>query len=598
MSVSVVDEFAEPPGEVAGDDVEAADAAYLEGDDELLDWEPPALVDRYEIGEHLTTSRLGRTYSARDAGNDTDVEVTFLYAEALAAAGEPEARLEELRDLQHLHVLPLLDWQLDPVPYLVFPAPAMRLESLIHAGAALSPSQALLIGLQAAETLDNLHGRGIANGALTPSHFCIDARGRLRLAEMGVGFLRVPPHADEVSRYDDPGVGRPVDDAGAPSATAEIAALVEEFGTAGTPGGPVPAVTAEAPVEEPEDSGEPAAEEPADAGEAAAEEPGDSGEAAGSDPWLADQPAGAPAGEAGHPPATGPLSSDGHGAAAAADVYGLGLTLAEATAGRPLDPSEIGRLGRSVAPAGAGTAAARNLTRLAPLLVQATAARAGQRLSADEFALALRATAEMFPPPDRLDELFQQVTEAETRPRPSAVSETVADMASPPRPNVLMRVVAAAAVVAAGALLVVFAARSDRTPSHTVPDVAGLDWAEAGEMLAASGWEARRLEVRVPETPAGEVVGQLPEPGARLDEGQVVKVQVSLGEPLVVIPADIVGTTLQEAELRLSAIGLEVGNVTERVVPGAAEGTVVDIAELLPEVPRGSQVDLVIAVAG
>jgi hypothetical protein len=541
----VVEEFAEPRNEGAGDGVEAADTAYPDGESELLDWEPPALVGGYEIGEHLATSRLGRTYRARDTGDDTDVEVTFLYTEALTAAGDPAPRLEELRELQHLHVLPLLDWQLDPVPFLVYPAPAMRLESLIHAGAALSPSQALLIGLQAADTLDSLHRRGIANGALTPWHLCIDARGRLRLAEMGLGFLRVAPHPDEVSRYEGPPAAQPAEHASPTSATAEIAARTGEFETVHTPDDSPPAVPAEGESDSQEDSQEPS-QEPS----------------------------------------------------VAADVYGLGLTLAEATIGRFTDPGDIGRLGRSVVPAGAGTAAARNLSRLAPLLVQATAAPVERRLDADEFALALRATAEMFPPPDRLDELFRQVEEAETKPSPGAEVETVVDVAPRRSPPVVMRVVTAAAVVVAAVLLVVFAARSDRTPSHTVPDLLGLDWAQAGETLTASGWEARRLDVRVPEVPAGEVVGQLPEPGGLLDEGQVVKVQVSLGEPLVVIPADIVGTTLREAELRLSAIGLELGTIIERVDSSMPEGAVVDIAELLPELPRGSRVDLVVAVAG
>ena len=125
-----------------------------------------------------------------------------------------------------------------------------------------------------------------------------------------------------------------------------------------------------------------------------------------------------------------------------------------------------------------------------------------------------------------------------------------------------------------------------------------MDWSEASETLAASGWEVRRLDVRVPGASPDEVVGQLPSQGGLLDEGQTVKVQVSLGEPLVVIPADIVGMTVEEAGLRLSEIGLRVGIVQTSLDPAVPEGSVVAVNEMLPELPRGSAVDLVVAVGG
>ena len=175
----------------------------------------------------------------------------------------------------------------------------------------------------------------------------------------------------------------------------------------------------------------------------------------------------------------------------------------------------------------------RHLARLAPLLVQATAASPEQRLEADEMALALRATAEMLPPPSPLDGVFGRLEggpgeepEGDPIERPGADHEPEA--VPQPRPgsrrNPLMRLVAAAAVVAAGALLVVSVGGGDETTSHTVPDVVGATWGSARDTLTASGWEVRRLEVRVPDAAADEVVGQLPEAGGLLDEGQVVKV--------------------------------------------------------------------------
>ena len=575
ISILVDEEYAEPGDEEATDGVDegspepveseaeaATDGVDGESPDspeeepEAANWEPAPITGRYRIGEYLATSRLGRRYRAWDAETDQDVEVVFLDADAVADVTGVEEWLEGLRALRHLHVVPLLDWEIAPVPYLVYAASEMRLDRLISAGVALSPSQTLLIGLQAAETLHNLRQRGITHGALTPSHCCVDASGRLRLAEVGVDFLRAPLEPTEATRYDAP-------------ETIQVA----DFETP-------EAIDAGA-----DDPARPEELEAADA------RPDD----VAADHDAAELSAGVDSSPPQDDPAPyEPAPYD----PAAADVFGLGLALTEVAAGRAVTPAEISQLGRAVVPVSAGTATARHVARLAPLLAQATAARPENRLKADELALALRATAEMLPPPSRLDEAFQRA--GDDRVAPGAGKSAAAIPQPLPRrwPNPLVRIVAAAAVVVAGALLVVYTAGGDDTPTHTVPDVVGMDWPRASETLAASGWEVRRLEVRVPEAAAGEVVGQLPEPGGLLDEGQVVKVQVALGAPLIVIPADIVGIPLEQAGLRLSAVGLAVGTVETRVDPTVPEGFVVAVAEMLPELPRGSQVDLVIAVGG
>ena len=618
MSILVDEEYAEPSDEEAPDGVgeesrepvepgaeDATDGIDEESPDspeeepEAPTWEPAPIAGRYRIGEYLATSRLGWRYRAWDAETDQNVEVTFVDAGAVADATGVEEWLEGLRALRHLHVLPLLDWEIAPVPYLVYAAPEMRLDRLISAGVALSPSQVLLIGLQAAETLHNLRQRGITHGALTPAQFCVDASGRLRLAELGVDFLRAPLEPAEATRYDAPETIRVAEfdspeairvaDFESPEAIAagvEGPAHPEELAVAETLGEPGVAGS-----ERDDAVGE--SDPLSDVGES------EEGDARPDDVAADHDAAELSAGVDSSPPQDDPASYEpAPYDAAAADVFGLGLALTEAAAGRAVAPAQISQLGRTVVPLSAGTATARHLARLAPLLVQATAARPENRLQADELALALRATAEMLPPPSRLDEAFARVGDDRVEP---GAGERKAAAEQPIRrqwPNRLMRIVAAAAVVAAGALLVVFTAGGDRTPTHTVPDVVGMNWTRANDTLTASGWDVRRLEVRVPEAAAGEVVGQLPEPGGLLDEGQVVKVQVALGAPLVVIPADIVGIPLEQAGLRLSAVGLAVGTVETRVDPTVPEDFVVAVAEMLPELPRGSQVDLVIAVGG
>ena len=561
----------------AGEEVVPADAPP----------EPVLIAGRYRVGEPIVETRLGWTYQAWDSETEQDVEVTYLYAEIVAAAPDVESRLEELRGLQHLHVLPLLHWELDPAPCLVYPAPTMRLQQLIEVGAALTPSQTLLIGLQAAETLHALRERGITHGDLRPSRCCIDVTGRLRLAEMGVDFLRYPDDSDPPSRYGAPEA--------VPAIPGEVADVADGLGAA--PDAEVPDApddadtTGDSSVHD--DSSTAEAEPDVDDGESVESVDGTGSDDAAGVAAEAEKEVAPAAGQAvpAEAPGAGPRLDAG-----AADLYGLGLVLAEAAAGRLLAAADISSLGTTVLPPDAAVATARYLSRLAPLLKQATAPNPENRLSADELALALRATAEMLPPPSRLDEAFRRVEEDRLQLAPVTDTRPVRHTKSGRPRNLLVRLVAAAAVVAAAAWLVLSVARDDDTPSHVVPDVAGMSWTEASSALTEAGWEVRRLEVRVPDAAVGEVIGQLPEPGGLLDEGQVVKVQVSLGEPLVVVPADIVGMPLAQAELRLSAIGLRVGSVSDRFDLSVPDGAVVEIAESLPELPRGSTVDLVIAV--
>ena len=77
----------------------------------------------------------------------------------------------------------------------------------------------------------------------------------------------------------------------------------------------------------------------------------------------------------------------------------------------------------------------------------------------------------------------------------------------------------------------------------------------------------------------------------------MVKVQVSLGAPLVVVPLDLLGAPLEEARIRLLALGLSAGEIQRRPSPGTQEGIVLEINEQASEFPEGSQIDLVVSSA-
>jgi serine/threonine-protein kinase len=96
-----------------------------------------------------------------------------------------------------------------------------------------------------------------------------------------------------------------------------------------------------------------------------------------------------------------------------------------------------------------------------------------------------------------------------------------------------------------------------------VPDVVGMTPEAADELLAGRGL---RLVVREEEpsadVPEGEIAGQAPLAGSRVDPGERVDVVVSTGAPLIAIPP-VVGRPLTEAQLMLTSAGLSVGRVSE-----------------------------------
>ncbi len=468
----------------------------------------PLVIGRYHAKKLLGETDTGRIYEGWDAEDGREVLLCLLEPDVVPV-DDIEDRLLHLSRLEHLHILPLLDWNLEPVPHLVYQFEGVSLRRIMDAGVSLSLSQVLLLGLQASETLDGLVSGGITHGALWPENFMVDAGGRLHLAGMGAFCFRRPPSPQGQSDPD------------------RYAA--------------------------PETSGDPSAA------------PGEVSEV--------DQ--------------------------AAADVYSLALVLAEAAAGEWVSPQVLSLMGSGQLPA-EDEEKTRALGPLAPLFIQAVASDFRERPSAGEFALALRSTAELLPPPKRFDEIIETLSGEADLPAQAVEGDDEEDeQKAPRRLAAVVKVAAASIVLVLGTgLLLLFAARGDSTPTYEVPDVVGMNWSEAEALLRETGWEPRRLEVRVAGSEPDEVTAQLPDGGELLDEGQVVKVQVSLGDPLVVVPLDLLGIPLPEARLRLSAIGLQVGGVSSRVDAELPEGTVLKIDEPSIDVPRGSQVDLVVSTRG
>ncbi len=94
-----------------------------------------------------------------------------------------------------------------------------------------------------------------------------------------------------------------------------------------------------------------------------------------------------------------------------------------------------------------------------------------------------------------------------------------------------------------------------------VPEVVGMPYAEAEELLKEKGFEVKRAEPRYSDKyPAGIVLMQLPYGGAVTKEGRRIYLTESRGVEMIPMP-DVIGRPLREARITLMRQGFEVGEV-------------------------------------
>ena len=87
--------------------------------------------------------------------------------------------------LNHPRVLPVYDWGLDPQPYSVTEyLTGGSLSMLLSAGHLLTPSQALVVGLEAARALVNIHAGGRAHLGLGSSAILFDSGARPYISDL------------------------------------------------------------------------------------------------------------------------------------------------------------------------------------------------------------------------------------------------------------------------------------------------------------------------------------------------------------------------------------------------------------------------------
>ncbi|MDE2874775.1 MAG: PASTA domain-containing protein [Gemmatimonadota bacterium] len=504
-----------------------------------------AFGGRYRLLEFVGEGSNARVYVADDLTLRRRVALKILRAGTAEDAGFTESFADQMRAtsaLSHPRALPVYDWGVDPQPYVVTEyLTGGSLAALLREGYRLTPSQALMVGLEAARALVNIHKGGRAHLGLTPSAILFDSGARPYISDLGVAAA-LDGSAQQAAGTVDTGATGNVDAGATGNVDAGATASVD----AGATG---------------------AADAAADRADATVD------------------PGGAPASHS--------------RIEQARDVHDLALVLCEAVTGaRNLtvdvggpDPIPITALGplqevlaRAIAadPVGRLTAAelASELLRVASLLPRP-----------DPLPLAVsRTPPAVAGPADGSSEAFEQI------------GPTVSERLTIPHDDIPRRRwpgLALAAVLvlggAAGGVWAWLSAASD----PTVPDLRGRPLDAASSAAAGAGWEVYEVLVRTPGAGRGEIVRTEPAAGAPLAGGETLDVFVSLGEPLVrVADLDAVyGMTVEDAADELEAAGLDFAGealANDDVVPA---GNVIglDLAGDVYELEVGSDVVLLVS---
>jgi eukaryotic-like serine/threonine-protein kinase len=134
---------------------------------------------------------------------------------------------------------------------------------------------------------------------------------------------------------------------------------------------------------------------------------------------------------------------------------------------------------------------------------------------------------------------------------------------------------------------------STGVPKATVPDVVGMDYADAVDALNEVNLEARKRAV-FSNKPEGQVVAQNPPSGEVVDEGTAVVLRVSKGKQTVAVP-DVLDQTEASARSELQAAGFEVQAV-QAPSDSTPEGFVsAQSPDPGTEAPKGSTVTITVS---
>jgi serine/threonine-protein kinase len=481
--------------------------------------------------------------------------------------------------LNHPHVMAVFDWGEEADgPYLVSEyLGGGSLRAVLDRGRRLSPSQALMVGLEAGKALAYAHGRGLVHRDIKPANLLFDEEGRLRIADFGLARALAEAAWTEpvgavlgTARYASPEQvrGVPVD------GKADVYSLAVVLVEAVTGRVPFAAETTvatlvgrlETPLEAPPELG-PLGPVVARAGRPDPTERLDAiAFAAALQSVAPELPAPEPLSLAG--PATFDLN---HLAALESDPTDLGV--APRTAEPPKAAMTVPDLPVPVAPAPEEA-----VTRVTPALVEADAS-----------------------PTTVLDTPVTEKRRANRRgAEPAEVTAVLVSKKGRRRrrwPWVALLVIALLGGGGAGAYLLV----GEQVPSHPLPDVTTRDRATAEGALRAVRFVPVIEERFIDATQPGIVTEQNPKAGTTADgkpitlkEGKTVTLVVSKGPPPTPIP-DLTDLTEAKARAEIEKVGHVVGTVEKPYSETVEAGIVMAWTGKGESPPKGAKVDLTVS---
>ncbi|HEY5663980.1 MAG TPA: PASTA domain-containing protein [Ilumatobacter sp.] len=562
-------------------------------------FDPARLVDTV-FAERFRVRRLvseGANTVIFAAADDHGRAVTLkVINPSLAASPSFRERFDDtirsVAALSHPNIAAVYDWGITPVgdtsmAYVVIEElSGGSMRDMLDRGRRLSPSQALMVGLEACRALDHAHRRGFVHTELTPSKLVFGDDRRLRLVDFGLARLlgepvwsqpdAVPTH---VAWYASPeqGLGLPVDgttDVYAlclalhesvtgvlpfrdDSTVAALAARVGKLMPVSADLGPLAAVF--------ERAGRPNADDRATAAEfgqgllrAASKLP-----RPGPLPLLSTGLFDTPVERLREP--DDPTGGVERGPLDPSPPPPLLLVPIDEPATGPLDSEPTAPVARPSS---------------APVVRSADRGRGG----ADELVILpvdSGITADPGPAPATAGPTEATFGEpAAFAGQRSAVAPTMVMPATGPAPApaprraVPWKIMLAVLVVSALAVLGVLATQLFTTPVYRVPDLVGMPVAEARNLIAANDWQVTEQRERSDVVAViGQIVRTAPAAGIDLGRGEPILIVVSEGPTLRELPESS-GALFSEAQTRLVERGLDVEPL-EQYDEAVPEGVVI-----------------------
>lgn len=542
--------------------------------------------DRYRVLLPVAPGIIADVFVAEDL--DTGERVSLKVFDQ--SVGEDPAVAERVVDavsesamLEHANIVTVYDWGVDGVRVWVASELAWgsSLRAMLDLGRRLSPSQALVMALEVSRALSYAHGLGLSHRRLRPENIVFTEAGNARLSDFGLAnaltdssIVRASRAVDAVrhlapeqaqrrvvdDRCDIYALGLIIDEAvtgvAPPAADTAIGTMILRAESPIVPGAelgplrpPIERCGSIQPTDRPE------------AGEltiallAAAE--------------SMSRPA-----ELDVVPLPGLDRLDPASGSDAAETAGLGKD--EGASG----PSQVEVRGLGDPNSGAVSLVA------VPDPGMVEVPDVGDRVALEDLDTAAPAFADAADPADA-DDGFDAPAEALVPGAAGYAPEP--DDADDQLPKWPLGVLVA---LVAGVAALVLAFGGSGGGATAVPDLVGLDRADAIAAVETAGLTVEGREGRSNGSQPGEVLAQDPAAGTELAPGGQVAITVSLGSEMVEIPADVVGLTVEQATARLQAVGLDVGAFTEERSELVDAGLVVGIGEPTRQLPLGDGVDL------